>query len=108
YLAFLVPGLIAAHSMQTAVGETTYPVLGMFKWNRVYDSMLATPLTVRDVMAAHFGFILMRLAATCAVFNLVVAPFGLFETWWGPFAAFAAQVLVGMAFATLVYGISCR
>ena len=29
YLAFVVPGLIAAHAMQTAVGETTYPVMGM-------------------------------------------------------------------------------
>ena len=28
YLAFVVPGLIAAHAMQTAVGETTYPVMG--------------------------------------------------------------------------------
>ena len=27
YLAFLVPGLVAAHAMQTAVGETTYPVM---------------------------------------------------------------------------------
>ena len=46
YLAFVVPGLVAAHAMQTAVGETTYPVMGMIKWQRVYDSMLATPLAV--------------------------------------------------------------
>lgn len=108
YVAFMVPGLVAAHAMQTAVGETTYPVMGMFKWNKVYDSMLATPLTVRDVMAAHFGFILVRLSVTCAVFMLVLAPFGVFESWWGPFVAFACQVLTGMAFATLVYGFSCR
>ena len=44
YLAFLVPGLLAAHAMQTAVGETTYPVMAMIKWQRIYDSMLATPL----------------------------------------------------------------
>ena len=35
YLAFVVPGLVAAHAMQTAVGETTYPVMGMIKWQRV-------------------------------------------------------------------------
>jgi lipooligosaccharide transport system permease protein len=40
YLAFVVPGLVAAHAMQTAVGETTYPVMGLIKWQRVYDSML--------------------------------------------------------------------
>ncbi len=63
YLAFIVPGLVAAHAMQTAVGETTYPVMGMIKWQQVYDSMLATPLAggpprrrppaVRAVPAGH-------------------------------------------------------
>ncbi len=39
---------------------------------------------------------------------LVLTPFGVFETWWGPFLAFGSQVLVGMAFAALVYGFSAR
>ncbi len=108
YLAFIVPGLVAAHAMQTAVGETTYPVMGNFKWNKVYDSMLATPLTVTHVAGAHLGFVAFRLATTCAVFNLVLAPFGVFGSWWGPPLAFASQVLTGMAFATLVYGFTCR
>lgn len=108
YLAFVVPGLIAAHAMQTAVGETTYPVMGMIKWQRVYDSMLATPLQVQHVVAAHLGFVAVRLALTCGVYTLVMAPFGVFATWWGAVAAFLAQVLVGMCFATLVYGVSAR
>jgi lipooligosaccharide transport system permease protein len=108
YLDFVVPGLIAAHAMQTAVGETTYPVMGMIKWQRIYDSMLATPLRVADVVAAHLGFVLFRLATTCAVYDLVLTPFGVFETWWGLLLAFVAQVLVGMAFAVWVYGLSTR
>lgn len=70
--------------------------------------MLATPLTIPHVAAAHLAFVAVRLAATCAVFDLVVAPFGVFESWWGPPLAFGCQVLTGMAFATLVYGFSCR
>ena len=108
YLAFVVPGLIAAHAMQTAVGETTYPVMGMIKWQRIYDSMLATPLRVRDVVAAHLGFVAYRLAITCLVYDLVLVPFGVFETWWGLILAFVSQVLVGMAFAVWVYGLSAR
>lgn len=108
YLAFVVPGLIAAHAMQTAVGETTYPVMGMIKWQRIYDSMLASPLRVRDVVAAHLGFVAYRLAATCIVYDLVLVPFGVFESWWGFVLAFASQVLVGMAFAVWVYGLSAR
>jgi lipooligosaccharide transport system permease protein len=108
YLAFLVPGLVAAHAMQTAVGETTYPVMGLIKWQKVYDSMLATPLTARHVVAAHLLFVVFRLATTCGVFMLMLAPFGVFESWWGPFLAFGAQVLTGIAFATLVYGFTTR
>jgi lipooligosaccharide transport system permease protein len=108
YFDFVVPGLIAAHAMQTAVGETTYPVMGMIKWQRIYDSMLATPLGCRDLVAAHLGFVAFRLATTCGVYTLVMVPCGVYATWWGPLAAFASQVLVGMAFAVWVYGLSAR
>ena len=87
YLAFLVPGLVAAHAMQTAVGETTYPVMGMIKWQRIYDSMLATPLQARDLVFGTLGFVTFRVASTCAVFMLVLAPFGVFESWWGALLA---------------------
>ncbi len=108
YLAFVVPGLVAAHAMQTAVGETTFPVMGMIKWHRVYHSMLATPLGVRHIVTAHLGFVLFRLVLTLGVFMLALTPFGVFESWWGPPLAFASQVLTGMAFATIVYGVSTR
>ncbi len=108
YLAFVVPGLVAAHAMQTAVGETTYPVMALIKWQRVYDSMLATPLQIRHLVTAHLMFVAFRLATTCAVFMLVLAPFGVFESWWGPILAYLAQILVGLAFASLVYAITAR
>ncbi len=108
YLAFVVPGLIAAHAMQTAVGETTYPVMGMIKWHRSYYAMLATPLQVPHLVAAHLLFVAARLLMTCTVFTLVLLPFGVFASWWGPPLAVLAQVLVGMVFATLVYGVSAR
>ncbi len=108
YFDFVVPGLIAAHAMQTAVGETTFPVMGMIKWQRIYDSMLATPLECRDLVAAHLSFVAFRLATTCAVYTIVLAPFGVYATWWGPVVAFGCQVLTGMVFAVWVYGFSAR
>jgi lipooligosaccharide transport system permease protein len=108
YLAFLVPGLLAAHAMQTAVGETTYPVMAMIKWQRIYDSMLATPLQVRDLVLAHLAFVTIRVATTCAVYMLVVAPFGVYESWWGALLAFVVQVLIGTAFGSLVYAFTTR
>jgi lipooligosaccharide transport system permease protein len=108
YLAFLVPGLLAAHAMQTAVGETTYPVMAMIKWQRIYDSMLATPLQVRDLVLAHLAFVTIRVASTCAVYMLVVAPFGVFESWWGALLAFVVQVLIGTAYGSVVYAFTTR
>jgi lipooligosaccharide transport system permease protein len=108
YLAFVVPGLIAAHAMQTAVSETTWPVMGMIKWRRIYESMLATPLQPRHLVGAHLATVALHLTATCALYSLVMAPFGVYESWWGPLLAFASQVLTGMAFATLVYAFSTR
>ena len=34
YLAFVAPGLVAAHAMQLVIGEMTYPVMAMVKWQR--------------------------------------------------------------------------
>src|SRR5262245_60326360 len=53
YIAFIAPGLLAATAMQTAFSESTYPVMGAIKWIRTYDAMLATPLSVDDVLAGH-------------------------------------------------------
>ncbi|WP_183100593.1 ABC transporter permease [Nocardioides pelophilus] len=108
YLAFVVPGLIAAHAMQTAVSETTWPVMGMIKWQRIYESMLATPLQPRHLVGAHLASVALHLSATCGLYTLVMLPFGVFESWWGPILAFASQVLCGMTFATLVYAFSTR
>ena len=108
YLQFVVPGLVAAHAMQLAIGETTYPVMGGIKWHKSYHAQMATPLSIRDIVNAHLAFTLLRVASACAVFMLVLAPFGVFESWWGPFLAWGAQVLVGMAFATIIYGVSAR
>ena len=83
YLAFVVPGLIAAHAMQTAVSETTFPVMGMIKWRRIYESMLATPLQPRHVAGAHLATVAVHLAVTCGIYTAVMAPFGVYESWWG-------------------------
>ena len=106
YLAFIAPGLLAGQAMQTVFGETTYPVMGMTKWHRTYFGMTASPLSVSEVVLAHLGFVLFRVALTCAVFVLVMSPFGVFATVWGAVLAFLVQLLVGLAFATPVYGFS--
>ncbi len=106
YLAFIAPGLVAAHAMNIATGEVMWPVMGAIKWNKTYLGMVATPLSVADVVAAHFAFVLFRVATTCGVFLVVLSLFGIFESVAGVLAAFLVQLLIGMAFATPLYGFS--
>ena len=106
YLAFVVPGMLAAQSMQLAFGELTYPVMSGIKWHKTYFAMIATPLSVRDVVQSQVGYVLARVTITSAVFCLVVAPFGVFHSVGGALLAFLTQVLVGAAFATPVFALS--
>jgi lipooligosaccharide transport system permease protein len=103
YLAFVAPGLVAAHAMQTATGEVTWPVMGMIKWHRTYYAMTATPLAVVDIVTAQLLFVAFRVATSCGVFLLVMAPFGVFESVLGVLAAWFVVTLVGMAFTTVFY-----
>jgi lipooligosaccharide transport system permease protein len=106
YLAFIVPGLIAAQAMQTAVSETTYPVMAAIKWHKSFWAQMASPLEVRDLANAMLMFTLFRVGSTCGVYFLVMAPFGVFATWWGPVLAWLSTMLVGMAFATWTFAFS--
>jgi lipooligosaccharide transport system permease protein len=106
YLAFVAPGLVAAQAMQTATGETTWPVMGNIKWHRTYFAMVGTPLAVADVVAAHLIFVMFRIATTAAVFLVVLAPFGVFRSVVGVLLAWPVLVLVGLSFAGVFFAYS--
>jgi len=108
YVAFIVPGLIAAQAMQTAVGETTYPVMSAIKWQKTFYAQLATPLQTRDLANAMLCWVLFRVGTTCGVYFLVMAPFGVFATWWGPVLAWLVTMLVGLTFGTWVFAFSAH
>jgi lipooligosaccharide transport system permease protein len=106
YLAFVAPGMLAAQAMNTVFGEVTYPVMSMIKWQRTFYGMIASPLEISQVVLSHLGFVLFRVGTVCAVFTLVMAPFGVFESWWGVLLSFPVQLLIGLAFAAPIYAIT--
>ena len=105
YLAFLAPGLLAAQAMQTAAFETTYPIMGKIVWDKLYDAMLATPLTVRDLLAGELEWLIVRLSIVCTAFLAVAAAFGAIRSPLGIFAL-PVVVLTGLAFATPIMAFS--
>jgi lipooligosaccharide transport system permease protein len=104
YAVYLAPGLLAAAVMQTTMGEATWPVMGAIKWDKTYLGMLATPLTVRDVMLGHQLYITMRAAIVATAFTIVTALFGLAHSPGGALLAIPAATLTGTAFAAPIAG----
>src|SRR6266568_7760826 len=97
YLAFLAPGLLAASAMQTAMGESTYPVFGSVKWLKTYQAAIASPLRPADLFHGHLLWTTLRLTMNSAVFLAVMAAFGAIRSPW-VLACLPAAVLTGLAF----------
>jgi len=98
YLAFLAPGLLASTAMQTAAGESTFPVMAGFVWVKSFHGMTATPIRPADVVVGKLTYIGLRLLLVIGVFFGVTVLFGAVS---GPGAILAvpAALLTGLAFA---------
>lgn len=99
YLVFLAPGMMAAQAMQTGTMEGSWPLLSGFKWQKTFDAMIATPLTVRDIVLGHLYWLIVRIGIVTGVFMIVAALFGAFNGA-SPLAilAWPAAILTGIAF----------
>jgi lipooligosaccharide transport system permease protein len=106
YLMFVAPGMVAAQSMTVVFGEMTYPVMSAVKWHKTFFSMIATPLSTRDIVVSNLGFALARVGLTSGIFLLVMAPFGVFRSVTGVILAFLVQLLIGAAFATPLFALT--
>jgi lipooligosaccharide transport system permease protein len=107
YALFVAPGVLTAAAMQTAIGESTYPVMGAIVWQRLYYAMLATPVRVVDVLLGHLAFIVLRLTMVSGAFALVGMLLGVFRSWW-VLLAVPVAVLCGVAHAAPVMAYAAR
>jgi lipooligosaccharide transport system permease protein len=98
YLYFLAPGLLASTAMQIGANESMYPVMGAIKWIRTYFAMLATPLSVTDVLLGTILWISVRLTIVSSIYLCVITGFGVAQS---PLTILAlpAAILTGLAFA---------
>src|SRR3954463_15759028 len=99
YAHFVAPGLLAAAAMRIGANESSWPVLGSFKWTRTSLAQASTPLGPGTILAGHQLWVVSRLLTSGAIYMAVIAAFGGFHSWLGVFALPAAM-LTGMAFST--------
>jgi lipooligosaccharide transport system permease protein len=103
YLTFVAPGLLAASAMQTAAGESLWPVMAGTKWVRTFHAMVATPLRASDVYGGFILWTAARVAMSAAAFLAVAAVLGGVPSAWSVLAVPAA-VLCATAFAAPLAG----
>ncbi len=98
YLAWVAPGLLAASAMNGATFEVTYNVFVKATYDRTYDAMLSTPLSVEDITVGEIAWAVTRSGLYGTAFLVVMALFGLVHS---PLALLAipASLLIGFLFA---------
>lgn len=98
YLVYLAPALLAVSAIQNAAGESAYPVLSAFKWQRTYWAVTATPVTPEQVAGGQLTWIALRLVVSGAAYLVVISLFGAVQ---GPgiLLSLVFAVLCGMAFS---------
>jgi lipooligosaccharide transport system permease protein len=100
YLAWVAPGLLAASAMNGATFEVTYNVFVKIVFNRTYDAMLSTPLSVADIALGEIAWAVTRAGIYGAAFLVVMGLFGLVDSPRA-LAALPASLLIGLLFAVI-------
>ena len=100
YAEFVAPGMLATSAMNGAVLDSTFNFFFKLKYNKLFDQMLATPLTTADIARGELSWSLLRGGIYSAGFLLVMVAMGLVSSWWSVLAVPAA-LLIGLCFGGL-------
>jgi lipooligosaccharide transport system permease protein len=98
YVEFLAPALVASAVMWYSFFETTYGSFVRMYFQKTFDGILATPVSLEEIIIAEMVFAALKSVAAVAIMLLVLTPLG--------FIAFPEGLLIlpvaflgGMAFA---------
>ena len=103
YREFVAPGLLAVSALNGALNDSTFNVYGRLKFEKLYDSVLATPLGARDVAASEIGWAVLRGLLYSVPFLIVMASMGLIASPWALLALPSAALV---SFATAAAGVA--
>jgi lipooligosaccharide transport system permease protein len=100
YVDFVAPALLATAAMNGAMYDASFGIFFRLKYARVYDSVLATPLTPPDIALGELIWCLIRGGMYAVAFTVVVSFFGVLRSPWAVLAIPTA-LLVSLGFAGL-------
>ncbi|MGI9645292.1 MAG: ABC transporter permease, partial [Ilumatobacteraceae bacterium] len=94
----------AAAAMNGAVFDSTMNVFYKLKYAKLYDALLATPLSAGDVAVGEIGWAVIRGALYSTAFLATMLALGMVGSPW-MLLSIPACVLIGFAFASI--GMAC-
>jgi lipooligosaccharide transport system permease protein len=100
YVEFVAPALMAASAMNGAVYDSTMNVFFKLKFARLYDAVLATPMSPSDVALGEIGWAVSRGTLYSIAFLGTMAALGMTGSVWS-IAAVPFCVLIAFAFASV-------
>jgi len=106
YADFVAPGMMAAAAMQGALLDSTFNFFFKLRYNKLFDSILATPMTTLDVARGELAWCLLRGGIYSTGFLVIMLAMGMVHSWWALLAVPATLLLalatagVGMAMTT--------
>lgn len=100
YAAFIAPALVAISSMYSAFFECTYGSYVRMYYQKTFDAIITTPLTIDEVIAGELLWGATKSAINCSIILLVISAFGLVNLRW-VFLVVPFSFLSGILFASL-------
>jgi lipooligosaccharide transport system permease protein len=100
YIEFIAPGIIASYAMFSASFECTYGSFVRMEYQKTYDAIIATPLSVEDVIAGEIFWGATRSLMTGTLILIIAAAFQLVHSPWA-LAIPGLAFLEGLMFASI-------
>ncbi|HWD05490.1 MAG TPA: ABC transporter permease [Amycolatopsis sp.] len=107
YLVYVAPALLVAGAAQQAVGDSTYPVLSGFKWQKDYVAVAATPVSPGQLVGAHFIWTTLKLTLAGSIYALIALFFGAWQNF-GALAVILVGTFTGLACAAPMTAMSAK
>jgi len=104
YIAFVAPALLASSARNGAVLDSTFNVFFKYRYAKLYDAMLSTPIGPFDIAIGEISWAVMRGGLYAVAFLSVMAAMGLVSSVW---VVLLVPVALLIAFAFAAVGMAC-
>jgi len=100
YTRFMAPALVATACMYNAFFETTYTSFVRMYYQNTFDGILATPVSLEEIIVAEIVWAASKAAVAVAVMLVVLIPMG-YAAFPGALMCIPLAFLGGLAFAAI-------